>query len=37
MPILKKAVSGPIALRSKRSEAEEVADLLLALLEEPPE
>ena len=37
MPILKKAVSGPIALRSKRSEAEEVADLLLALLEEPLE
>jgi hypothetical protein len=36
MPILRKAVSGPIALKSTRGEAEEVAPLLLALLQESP-
>jgi hypothetical protein len=34
MPILKKVVSGPVALKSKRGEAKEVAPLLLAQLEE---
>ena len=36
MPILKQAVTGAIALKSKRGEAGDVAPLLLARLEESP-